>query len=294
MSEKTIRYSSSNGIAILTLHRPEKLNALTEEMVRELLDVFDVIDADDGVRAVIITGAGRAFCAGADLSSGASTFDVGTPDSPARENCKDNEVAEPPRDWGGILTLRIYRCLKPLIAAINGPAIGIGVTMTLPMDIRLASDKAKIGFVFVRRGIVPEAASSYFLPRVVGISRALEWCYSGRVYPAEEMKNGGLIRAIHAEGELLPAAREIAQEIVENAAPVSIALTRQMMWRGLGVDDPMEAHKIESRAIVSRGRSADAAEGVSSFLEKRHPLFPGRVSQDMPSYFPWWRDRPYC
>lgn len=294
MSQKTIRYSSSDGIATLTLHRPEKLNALTEEMARELLDVFDVIDADDGVRAVIITGSGRAFCAGADLSSGASTFDVGTPDSPVRENGKDNEVAEPARDWGGILTLRIYRCLKPLIAAINGPAIGIGATMTLPMDIRLASDKAKIGFVFVRRGIVPEAASSYFLPRVVGISRALEWCYSGRVYPAEEMKSGGLIRAIHAESELLQAAREIAQEIVENAAPVSIALTRQMMWRGLGMDDPMEAHKIESRAIVARGRSADAAEGVNSFLEKRRPVFPGRVSQDMPGYFPWWRDRPYC
>lgn len=294
MTYQTIRYSVADGVATLTLHRPDKLNAFTHEMAHELLQVFDAVDGDDAVRAVIVTGSGRAFCAGADLSAGSATFDVqGTADSPLRGDGSMDYAAPSARDSGGLVTLRIYRCLKPVIAAINGPAVGIGVTMTLPMDIRLASQKARVGFVFARRGIVPEAASSYFLPRVVGISRALEWCYSGRVYSADEVKAGGLVRDVYAEDELLPAALAIAREIADNTAPVSIALTRQMMWRGLGMDDPMEAHKIDSRGIVFRGRSADAAEGVTSFLEKRPARFTDRVSADMPDFFPWWPERPY-
>jgi enoyl-CoA hydratase/carnithine racemase len=278
MNFKAIRCDVANGIATLTLCRPEKLNAFTVEMMNELLQAFDLIDADDAVRAVIVTGEGRAFCAGADLSAGAATF----------------HAADGARDGGGRLTLRIFRCLKPVIAAINGAAVGIGATMTLPMDIRLASEEAKIGFVFARRGIVPEAASSFFLPRIVGISRALEWCYSGRVYTAVEAKAGGLLREIYPADRLLEAAQEFAREIIANASPVSIALIRQMMWRGLGMNHPMEAHRIDSRAILSRGRSADVAEGVKSFLEKRAPNFVDRVSADMPDFFPWWDEPPYA
>jgi enoyl-CoA hydratase/carnithine racemase len=286
MNYKTIRYNVADGIATLTLYRPEKLNAFTAEMMNELLQAFDLIDADDSVRAVIVTGEGRAFCAGADLSAGSATF-----------RAKDETLgyaSDSARDGGGRLTLRIFRCLKPVIAAINGPAVGIGATLTLPMDIRLASEEAKIGFVFARRGIVPEAASCFFLPRIVGISRALEWCYSGRVYPAAEAKAGGLIREIYPADRLLEAAREIAREIISNASAVSIALIRQMMWRGLGMNHPMEAHRIDSRAILSRGRSADVAEGVKSFLEKRPPRFVDRVSADMPDFFPWWDEPPYA
>jgi enoyl-CoA hydratase/carnithine racemase len=283
---KTIRYDVADGIATLALSRPEKLNAFTVEMMNELLQAFDLIDADDAVRAVIVTGEGRAFCAGADLSAGAATFLV-----------KDRSIgyaSDSARDGGGRLTLRIFRCLKPVIAAINGPAVGIGATMTLPMDIRLASEEAKIGFVFARRGIVPEAASCFFLPRIIGISRALEWCYSGRVYTAPEAKAGGLFREIYPSDRLLGAAREVALEIIENASAVSIALIRQMMWRGLGMSHPMDAHRIDSRAILSRGRSADVAEGVKSFLEKRPPKFVDRVSTDMPDFFPWWDEPPYA
>jgi enoyl-CoA hydratase/carnithine racemase len=286
MNYKTIRYLVADGIAILWLCRPEKLNAFTAEMMNELLQAFDLIDADDAVRAVIVTGEGRAFCAGADLSAGAATFLV-----------KDRAIdyaSDSARDGGGRLTLRIFRCLKPVIAAINGPAVGIGATLTLPMDIRLASEEARIGFVFARRGIVPEAASCFFLPRIVGISRALEWCYSGRVYTAPEAKAGGLIREIYPADRLLEAAREIAQEIISNSSAVSIALIRQMMWRGLGMNHPMEAHRIDSRAILSRGRSADVAEGVKSFLEKRSPKFVDRVSADMPDFFPWWDEPPFA
>jgi enoyl-CoA hydratase/carnithine racemase len=300
MAYETIKYEVADNILTLTLHRPEKLNAFTGQMMSELIDAFDRSDADDNVRAVIVTGEGRAFCAGADLSAGAKTFDYAArEDRPEKANTPimaNGEIDwshESVRDGGGRVTLRIFDSLKPVIGAINGPAVGIGVTMQLPMDIRLASENAKFGFVFARRGIVPEACSSYFLPRVVGISQALEWTYSGRVFGAEEALKGGLVRSIHKPDDLLPAARELAREIVDNTAPVSVSLTRQMLWRMLGADHPMEAHKIDSRAIYARGASADAKEGVMSFLEKRAANYPCQVSKDMPSFFPWWDERKY-
>jgi len=282
MSYNTIRYDVEDGILTLTLHRPEKLNAFTREMLSEMIDAFDRADADDDVRCIIVTGEGRAFCAGADLSSGGSTFNA--------DGREDRESGLHP-DGGGQLTLRIYELKKPIIAAINGPAVGVGVTMTLAMDIRLAAENAKFGFVFARRGIVPEACSSYFLPRIVGIDRALEWCYSGRVFPAKEALDGGLVRSLHDGEALLPAAREIARDIADNTSAISVTLIRQMMWRMLGADHPMEAHKIDSRGIYCTGRSADAQEGVEAFLEKRPARFPGRVSQDLPEFFPWWEQR---
>lgn len=284
MSYETIRYDVEDGILTITLHRPEKLNAFTREMLSELLDAFDRADADDDVRCIIMTGAGRAFCAGADLSSGGSTFDA---------DGRDDRASGLHPDGGGQLTLRIFELTKPIIAAINGPAVGVGVTMTLPMDIRLAADNAKFGFVFSRRGIVPEACSSYFLPRVVGINQALEWCYSGRVFPAQEAADHGLVRSLHEAESLLPAAREIAREIADNTSAVSVALIRQMMWRMLGADHPMEAHKVDSRGIYHMGRSADAREGVEAFLEKRPAQFPGKVSKDLPEFFPWWDEREF-
>jgi enoyl-CoA hydratase/carnithine racemase len=284
-------------ILTLTLNRPEKLNAFTGKMMHEMIDVFTKVNTDDDVGAVIVTGAGRAFCAGADLSGGASTFDATT--NPARKerdagpvesvNWSDDRV----RDGGGRVTLAIYECLKPVIAAANGPAVGIGVTMQLAMDMRIASKDARFGFVFARRGIVPEAASSWFLPRLVGISQALEWCYSGRVFDAKEALKGGLVSEVVEPEDVLSRARAIAREIIENTAPVSIALIRQMMWRGLGMDHPMEAHKVDSRGIYARGASADVREGVSSFLEKRPAKFPMKVSEGMPPYFPWWDERKY-
>jgi enoyl-CoA hydratase/carnithine racemase len=275
-----ILYDVSDHIATITLNRPDKLNAFTGTMMRELIDVFDQTDADDDVRAVIVTGAGRAFCAGADLSSRGETFARGGSDVQTR--------AGVPRDGGGMTTLRIFESKKPVIGAINGPAVGVGITMTLPMDIRLASTAARIGFVFARRGIVPEAASSWFLPRLVGISQALEWAYSGRVFDAEEALAGGLVRSLHAPDDLLSAARAIAADIAEHAAPVSVALTRQMMWRMLGAPHPMHAHRADSRAILERGRSADVKEGVESFLDKRAAVFPDRVSDALPDVFPDW------
>ncbi|MFT3853054.1 MAG: crotonase/enoyl-CoA hydratase family protein [Ilumatobacteraceae bacterium] len=285
MEYTQIAYDVADHIATITLSRPEQLNAFTGTMMNEMIDAFDRIDADDDVRAVIVTGAGRGFCAGADLSSGGETFSRGGSDVVA-----DSGV---PRDGGGLLTLRIFACKKPVIGAINGPAVGVGVTMTLPMDIRLASENARFGFVFARRGIVPEACSSYFLPRVVGISHAAEWCYTGRVFPASEALAGRLVRSVHAPDELLPAARALAAEIAENASPVSVALTRQMLWRMLGADHPMDAHRVDSRGILERGRSADSREGVMSFLEKRPAEFPLAVSVDLPDIFPDWVDKQF-
>jgi len=279
MDYSEILYDVTDGVATVTLHRPERMNAFTGTMMHELIDAFDRIDGDDAVRAVIVTGSGdRAFCAGADLGAGGDTFAKGGSDI-------QTDVGVP-RDGGGMVSLRIFECTKPVIGAINGAAVGVGVTMTLPMDIRLASDTARFGFVFARRGIVPEACSSWFLPRLVGISAAAEWCYTGRVFPAAEALERGLVRSVHAPEELLPAARELAREIADNTAPVSVALTRQMLWRMLGADHPMEAHRVDSRGILSRGASADAKEGVESFLEKRQPSYPVKVSDGLPDIFP--------
>jgi enoyl-CoA hydratase/carnithine racemase len=275
-----IRYDVADHVATITLHRPDQLNAFTGTMMRELIDAFDQVDADDDVRAVVVTGAGRGFCAGADLSGGGETF--------ARGGSDVQTDVGVPRDGGGLVTLRIFRCAKPVIGAINGAAVGVGVTMTLPMDVRLASTTARFGFVFARRGIVPEACSSWFLPRVVGISRAAEWCYTGRVFDAAEALDGGLVRSVHEADQLLGAARDLAGEIAEHAAPVSVALTRQMLWRMLGASHPMEAHRVDSRAIQVRGASADAREGVTSFLEKRPAEYPDRVSDGLPDVFPGW------
>ena len=289
MAYETLETEIEAGVMTLTLNRPDRLNALTAQMVRDLLDVLDVIDADDDVRAVIVTGAGRGFCAGADLGSGGDTFDSG---SGAEAGAGDGKRSVP-RDGGGLITLRLFDCKKVLIAAINGPAVGVGITMTLPMDIRIASERSKMGFVFARRGIVPEACSSWFLPRVVGISQAMKWVASGRVFPASEALAGGLVSELLPPDELLPRAREIAHEIAQNTSALSIALSRQLLWKMLGADHPMEAHKLDSRAIQYMGASADAYEGVQSFLEKRDPVFSMKVSQDLPDFYPWWRDRDF-
>jgi enoyl-CoA hydratase/carnithine racemase len=299
MAYEQILYDVSDNILTITLNRPEKLNAFTGTMMNEMIDAFNRADADDNIRAVIVTGAGRAFCAGADLSAGAKTFDYeAREDRPDRKPKRDakGEIDlsdESIRDGGGLLTLRIFESKKPVIAAVNGPAVGVGVTMQLAMDIRLASENARFGFVFARRGIVPEACSSWFLPRVVGISQALEWTFSGRVFPAQEAFEGGLVKKVYKPEELIPAARALAKEIADNTAPVAVALIRHMMWKTLGADHPMEGHKIDSRGIFVRGASADVREGVTSFLEKRPAKFPDKVSTDMPSYFPWWKERKY-
>jgi enoyl-CoA hydratase/carnithine racemase len=298
MSYTEITYQVADNIATLTLHRPEKMNAFTGVMMAEMIDAFDKADADDNVRVVIVTGAGRAFCAGADLSAGAKTFDYAArSDRPEKAGVPEGPNIdwshEAIRDGGGRVTLRIFESRKPVIGAINGAAVGIGVTMQLPMDIRIASDNARFGFVFARRGIVPEACSSWFLPRLVGISKAMEWCATGRVFDAQEALAGGLVSKVVKPEELLPAAYALAREIADNTAPVSVALTRQMLWRMLGADHPMEAHKVDSKSIYARGRQGDAREGVMSFLEKRPAKFTDKVSQDMPPFYPWWTERKY-
>jgi enoyl-CoA hydratase/carnithine racemase len=282
MAYEEIIYEVSEQIATITLNRPDKLNSFTNRMLKEIIAAFDESDADDNVRAVIVTGSGRAFCAGADLSGGGETFAKGGSDVKAKTGVM--------RDGGGLVSLRIFESKKPVIGAINGAAVGVGVTMTLPMDIRLASTSSKFGFVFAKRGIVPEAASSWFLPRIVGISQATEWCFTGRMISADEALEGRLVRSVHTPEDLLPAARAIAREIAENTAPVSVALSRQMLWRMLGADHPMQAHRVDSRAINSRGASDDAREGVMSFLEKRPAAFPVKVSDGLPEVFPDWQD----
>src|SRR6187551_1623417 len=265
MTYEQIKYEVKDGILTLTLNRPDKLNAFTGQMLSELLDAMDRSDRDDDVRAVVFTGAGRGFCAGADGH----------------------------RDGGGLFTLRLYDSLKPTIAACNGPAVGVGVTMQLAMDVRLASEAARYGFVFTRRAIVMEACSSWFLPRLVGPQQALEWVMTGRVFPADEALRGRLVRSVHKPGELLPAAYALAREIADNTAPVSVALNRQMLWRMLGADHPMVAHRVDSKGIYARGKSADVKEGVTAFLEKRPARFPMKVSDGMPSYYPWWKERTF-
>lgn len=286
MDYSTLLFDVSDGICTITLNRPEHLNAFNVEMMRELLDALDVVDADDEIRVVIVTGAGRAFCAGADLATGSDSFDY---DELARQAANETEVVERPRrDGGGMLTLRIYSCTKPVIAAINGHAVGIGITMTLPMDIRLAADGAKVGFVFAARGIVPEACSSWFLPRLVGVSQAAEWVYTARVFPITEALDAGLVRSVHPADGLMDAARALASEIVRNSAPVSVALSRMMLWRMLGASHPMEAHRIESRGVRATGRGADAREGITAFFEKRPAVWSMSPTNDMPDFVPWW------
>lgn len=282
MDFQDIAYDVSEGIATITLHRPDKMNAFTGRMMHEIISALDMTDADDNVKVVIFTGSGRAYCAGADLSLGGETFAKGGSDVQTKQGV--------PRDGGGLVSLRIFESLKPVIGAINGAAVGVGVTMTLPMDIRLASDSAKFGFVFAKRGIVPEACSSYFLPRIVGIQKATEWVFTGRVFSAQEALDGGLVRSVHPADQLLSAARELAREIADNTAPVSVALSRRMLWRMLGASHPMEAHRADSRGIMERGRSADSKEGVVSFLEKRAAVYPDLVSDGLPDIFPGWED----
>jgi enoyl-CoA hydratase/carnithine racemase len=277
MDYEQITTEKSDGVLTITLNRPDRLNAWTAQMGQELRTAFDRADLDDEVRAIVVTGAGRGFCAGADLASGADTFDY-----------RKHESAGPMRDNGGEFTLRVFESTKPVIAAINGPAVGVGATMTLPMDVRLAAEDARIGFVFARRGIIPEACSSWFLPRIVGISRAMEWVATGRVFSAQEALDGGLVRSLHPKDELLQAARALAREIAENTAPVSVALARRLMWRMLGAEHPTLAHRADSRGMVARGQSADAVEGVTAFLEKRPASFPDRVSEGLPDVMPGW------
>lgn len=276
MEFQEIRYDLADRVLTVTLNRPDRLNAFTPTMGRELVEAFDRADADDEVRAIIVTGEGRGFCAGADLAAGGETFDW-------RDRQEADEI---PRDGGGQVVLRIFDLTKPVIAAINGPAVGVGITMTLPMDIRVAAEGAKVGFVFTRRGIVPEACSSWFLPRIVGISKAMEWVASGRVFTAEEAHAGGLVRSVHPQTEVVEAARELAREIADNTSPVSVAISRRLLWRMLGAGHPMEAHRADSRALFARGQSDDAREGVTSFLEKRPAEFTDRVSAGLPELFP--------
>ena len=290
MDTTEIAYDAADGIATITLNRPSRLNAFTPTMATELTAAFDEVDADDDVRVVIMTGAGRAFCAGADLSAGADTFNAERGDAVGYASA--GTIGGVPRDGGGRVALRIAGCRKPVIAAFNGPAVGVGVTMTLPMDIRIAAQSARFGFVFARRGLVPEAASAWFLPRVVGISQAMEWVATGRVFGAQEARAGGLVSRVVPDGEVLPAARALAREIADNTSGVSVAASRQLLWGMLGSPTPWEAHRHDSKAIFELGQAADAAAGVSAFLEKRPPRFPMRVSKDYPSSVPPWPARP--
>ena len=284
MSYEHITCDLDGAIMTVTLNRPDKLNAYTGQMGAEIAEAFERADGDDNVRAIIVTGAGRAFCAGADVSGGAASFDTS-----GKHGAGVFASAKP----GGRFVEAIFNCRKPSIAAINGPAVGVGITMTLPMDVRIAARGAKIGFIFARRGLVPEAGSAWFLPKLVGLPQALRWCLSGRTFDADEAKAGGLVSEVIEPAELLNRAKEIAREMTEATSPVAIALTRQMLWRGLGYQHPMDAHKVDSRAILSRGRSGDAKEGVTSFLEKRTPSYPDRVSADMPDFYPWWQEQKY-
>jgi len=292
MDFREIEYEVEDSVATIALNRPEKLNAGTGRMVGELLRALDAVDADDGVRAVVLTGRGRAFCAGADLSGGEQTFDYDSQPAGDPALAQRTEPGGAPRDGAGLVTLRIFECKKPIITAINGPAVGMGVTMTLATDVRLASDTARFGFVFTQRGIAPEGASTWFLPRIVGVQQAAEWLYTGRVFDAQEALAGRLVRSVHPADELLPAAYGLAREMAA-AAPLSVALTRQMLWRMLGADHPMAAHRADSRAVHATGRLPDAREGVMSFLEKRTARFTGKVSQELPDIFPDWVDPEY-
>ena len=279
----SLETSVKNKILTICFNRPEKMNTFSGELLKEIFEALDIAEKDDEIRAVIFTGSGKAFCAGADLSSGEDTFDMSD-----KKNSSDVK-----RDTGGILTLRLFNFKKPLIAAINGAAVGVGVTMTLPMDVRISSDKAKFGFVFAKRGIVPEACSSWFLPKIVGISNALQWCLSGRIFQPQEALEKGLVSEITNEDDLLKRAEEIAADFVNATSSISVTLIRQMLWKMLGADHPMDAHKIDSRGVYYLGKSGEASEGVLSFLEKREPNFPGKVSKDLPEFYPWWDEKDF-
>jgi len=281
MNYEQIIYEVEDHILTITLNRPEKLNAFTQQMMLELLDALDRADADDDVKSIIFTGQGRGFCAGADLSGGARTFD------------RSDRGGDLQPDGGGVLTLRLFDCLKPVISACNGPAVGVGATMQCAMDVRLASEDARYGFVFARRGLVPEACSSWFLPRIVGINQALEWCYSGRVFDANEALEKRFVRSVHKADDLLTAAKALAHEFADQSSSISVAMIRQMMWKMLTADHPVEAHNVDTRGIFHMGQAVDAREGVQSCLEKRPPRFQGRVSKDMPEFFPWWQERKF-
>lgn len=295
MGYHNILYEVAEGIATITLNRPDRRNAVSPAMIEEIVDALDRADADDAVRVVIFAGAGKVFCAGADLSEGDKTFDYAAQGmaSPIRADGSIDYAHPAVRDGAGLLTLRIYRCLKPVVGAVHGAAVGVGVTMLLPMDLRIAAEGTRFGFVFTRRGIVPEGASTWFLPRLVGMGTAADWMLSGRLFPAEEARDKGLVATVTGPEGALAAARAWAAEVVAQTAPVSVALTRQMLWRMAAADHPMAAHRLDSRGVYVRGRQADAREGVTAFLEKRPAVFPDRVSADMPDYFPWWDEPPY-
>jgi enoyl-CoA hydratase/carnithine racemase len=282
MAPRTLLHDLDRGVLTVRLHRPDRLNAFSPAMQEEILELLDEVDRNDEIRVAIFTGEGRAFCAGADLGAGGGTFDRSS-----------EESAELHRDGGGLVALRLFECRKPLVAAINGPAVGVGVTMTLPMDVRIASERARFGFVFARRGIVPEACSSWFLPRIVGIGQAMEWVATGRIFSAEEALAGRLVSRVVAHEELLPTARALALEIAENTSAVSVALSRQLLWKMLGADHPIEAHRIDSLAMFALGQSPDGYEGVRSFLEKRPARFTMKASTDLPAFFPWWKQPPF-
>lgn len=270
------------GVALVTFNRPEKMNTFNPTVMTEMIRLFDVTDADDSVNAVVVTGSGKAFCAGAELGvAGGDTFNYNK-----RDNSREEIINDVRRDGGGRVTLRIFDSLKPVIAACNGAAVGVGATMQLAMDFRLASTNARYGFVFARRGIVPEACSSWFLPRLVGVPTALEWIYSGRVFDAQEAKDKGLVQSLHAPDDLLPAAIEFARKMTEKSAPVAVAVSRRMVWSMLGAPHPMYAHRVDSRGIQTRGASTDVKEGIESFMQKRDAHFPNKVSSDMPDIFP--------
>jgi len=290
MSYQTLGYDIADNILTITLNRPEQLNSFTVEMANELIDAFNSASADDEVRAIVVTGAGRAFCAGMDLSSDGNVFGLDETLQPTIQDMTDRlddpEMIARVRDTGGRVTLAIYDCNKPVIAAINGAAVGIGATMTCAMDIRLASEHARIGFVFNKIGITPEACSAWFLPRIVGISQALEWCYSADILKPEEALAGRFVKAVVPAGQLLEEAYRIARRIAQ-FSPVAIALTRQMLYRTSAQDHPLEAHKVDSLAIFYTSQKS-GKEGVASFREKRPPNFTDRISTDMPAFYPWW------